>query len=97
MLCTTVMLFCQVTEKRDFNLHKSTCLTVFLEVHASGPAFGYKVFAGYERLNTDSYYTLLRHHCILEQINGGSLNNIHWQQNGASCHRAHQNIHYLEG
>ena len=80
MLCTTVTLFSQVTEKRDFNLHKSTCLTVFLGVHASGQTFGYKVFAVDERLNTYSYYTLLRHHCIpeLKQINGGSLN-MHWQ------------------
>ena len=72
---------------------------MFLRVHASGQTFGFKVFAGDERLNTDSSYTLLRYHCIpeLKQINGGSLDNMHWQQDGASCHRAGRNIHYLEG
>ena len=44
-------------------------------------------------------YTLLSYHCIIvhKQINGCTLDNMHWQQDVASCHYANRNIPYLGG
>ena len=41
---------------------------------------------------------ILRYHCLpfIKQVNNGSLNGQHWQQDGASAHRTRKNLDYLQ-
>ena len=48
-------------------------------------------------LDGDGYYSLLRYHCLpfIRAQNNGDLDNQHWQQDGASCHRTRRVLAYL--
>ena len=71
---------------------------VFLGVHGSGTTWGLKIYEN-ETIDGAEYYNLLRHKAIpqLKRINGGSLDRMWWQQDGAKVHRSKKVMAYLDG
>ena len=71
---------------------------VFLGVHGSGRTWGLKFYEN-ETIDGAEYYRLLRYNAIpqLKAINGGTLQGMPWQKDGAKVHRTKQVINYLDG
>jgi hypothetical protein len=71
---------------------------VFLGVHGSGSTWGLKFYQN-QIIDGAEYYKLLRYTAIpqLKVINGGSLEGMTWQQDGAKIHRTKKVIQYLDG
>ena len=69
---------------------------VFLGVRGNGTLFGYSKIQG-GSLNSQRYHTLLQHTVPPEVRagNGGTLDGLTWQQDGAPPHASDLNIHYL--
>ena len=68
---------------------------VFLGVKGDGSLFGYTKIQG--SLNSPGYHALLQHRALpdLRQGNGGTLDGLHWMQDGAPPHASDLNIQYL--
>ena len=64
----------------------------------SGNTWGLK-FNQNKTINGEEYYNLIRHKCVpeLKQINGGSLDGMWFQQDGAKVHRTTKVLKYLDG
>ena len=60
-----------------------------------GSLFGYTKIQG--SLNSPGYHALLQHRALpdLRQGNGGTLDGLHWMQDGAPPHASDLNIQYL--
>ena len=71
---------------------------VFLGVHGSGNTWGLKLYRN-ETIDGDEYHRLLRYTAIpaLKVINGGTLDGMYWQQDGAKVHRTKKVLQYLDG
>ena len=71
---------------------------VFLGVHGSGQTWGLKLYQN-ETIDGAAYYSLLRYTAIpaLKRINGGTLDGMYWQQDGAKVHRTKRALKYLDG
>ena len=68
---------------------------VFLGLKGDGSLFGYTKLQG--GMNSQAYHTLLQHRVLPEVRagNGGTLQGLTWQQDGAPPHASDQNIQYL--
>lgn len=68
---------------------------VFLGVRGNGTLFGYTKIEG--SLNSQRYHSLLQNRVLPEVRagNGGTLQGLTWQQDGAPPHASDQNITYL--
>ena len=71
-------------------------LMVFLGMHRDG-TFGLFVFRN-ENLNGQGYHRLLQYHVLpgLRIWNGGNLDRLWWQQDGATVHVTDANMRYLD-
>ena len=70
---------------------------VFLGLRGDGATFSLK-FMEQGKINSDTYYKLLSYTCIpeLNVGNGGTLQGLWWQQDGASPHRSAKIMRYLD-
>ena len=71
---------------------------VFLGLRGNGTSFSLK-FMDEGKIDGDRYYKLIRYTCVpeLKAGNGGTLDGLWWQQDGASPHRTTKNMRYLDG
>ena len=51
-----------------------------------------------ETMDGNKYHSLLQYHVLpeLRQLNGGNLDGMVWQQDGAPCHVTNRNMRYLD-
>ena len=78
-------------QKSTFSPH----VMVFLGLRGNGTLFGYSKLEG--GLNSRAYHNLLQHRVLpsVRATNGGTLQGLTWQQDGAPPHASDQNIQYL--
>jgi len=68
---------------------------VFLGVRGNGELFGYTKIGG--SLDSQGYHAILQHRALpdLRASNGGTLDGLTWQQDGATPHASDLNLNYL--
>ena len=86
----------------DFRHVKETYspkVMVFAGLKGDGSRFGLKILNVGETMDARRYYWLLRNSVIpeLKRLNNGTLNNLTWQQDGASIHTSRQVFQMLQG
>ena len=80
---------------RHQNSTFSPKVMVFLGLRGNGTFFGYTLLAG--NMNGAAYHNLLQRRALpdLRAGNGGNLNGLTWQQDGAPPHATNHNLAYL--